>query len=440
MNFDVTSSSGQKLWEKAKRLIPGGNMLLSKRAEMFLPSGWPAYYSKAKGCYTWDLDGNQYVDMSIMGVGTNILGYSDPDVDEAVKQAISSSNMSSLNCPEEVWLAESLIEIHPWADMVRLARTGGEANAIAVRIARAATGRDAIAICGYHGWHDWYLATNLQDENSLEEHLLPGLQPNGVPAGLKGTTLPFSYNRLDQLEKLIAENSIAAVKMEVKRNDDPCDGFLEGVRSLCSRNGIVLIFDECTSGFRETVGGLHLKYGIEPDMAIFGKALGNGYAITSIIGRRSVMESTQSTFISSTFWTERIGPSAALKTLEKMDKVESWKAITHTGHNVKRLWQELSDKYGLKICISGLDSLASFSFVVPEANKYKTLLTQEMLKRGYLASTSFYASTAHTVDIIERYSEDLREVFQLIAECMEEGSIDSLLDGPVCQSGFKRLN
>jgi glutamate-1-semialdehyde 2,1-aminomutase len=136
-------------------------MLLSKRAEMFLPDQWPAYFSKAKGCKVWDLDGKEYIDMSIMGIGTNTLGYGHPEVDEAVHQTVTAGNMSTFNCPEEVYLAERLVELHPWADMVRLARSGGEANAVAIRIARAASGRDKVAICGYHGWHDWYLAANL---------------------------------------------------------------------------------------------------------------------------------------------------------------------------------------------------------------------------------------------------------------------------------------
>ena len=190
-NEGAVMGSGQKLWKRAKKVIPGGNMLLSKRPEMFLPDQWPAYYSKAEGCKVWDLDDNELIDMSIMGIGTNVLGYAHPEVDEAVIQAVRSSNMSTLNSPEEVYLAEKLIELHPWADMVRFARTGGEANAIAIRIARAASGRDKIAICGYHGWHDWYLATNLKDDHGLDNHLLPGLSPSGVPQDLKGTTLPF---------------------------------------------------------------------------------------------------------------------------------------------------------------------------------------------------------------------------------------------------------
>ena len=187
-------STGQKLWARAKKVIPGGNMLFSKRPEMYLPNIWPAYFSKTEGCSVWDLDGNKYYDMSIMGVGTNILGYNNKIIDDAVKQVIDKGNMSTFNCPEEVYLSEKLIELHPWAEMVRLARTGGEANAVAVRIARACTNNKKIAVCGYHGWHDWYLAANLSENNSLSDHLIAGLDPRGVPNDLKNTIFPFSYN------------------------------------------------------------------------------------------------------------------------------------------------------------------------------------------------------------------------------------------------------
>src|SRR3972149_3637810 len=332
-------------------------MLLSKRAEMFLPDQWPAYFSKAKGCKVWDLDGREYIDMSIMGIGTNILGYGHPEVDDAVRKTIDSGNMSTFNCPEEVYLAERLIELHPWADMARFARSGGEANAVAIRIARAASGKDKVAICGYHGWHDWYLSANLGDNKNLAGHLLPGLDPAGVPKVLKNTVFPFNYNNFEELESLVSKHDIGVIKMEVSRNKGPENNFLHKVRKLASDKNIILIFDECTSGFRQTFGGLHKLYGVEPDMAMFGKALGNGYAITATIGKRAVMEAAQSTFISSTFWTERIGPTAALKTLEVMEREKSWERITQTGQAIGKLWQTLADKHGLPIQVSGLPAM-----------------------------------------------------------------------------------
>ena len=439
-NEGGSMGTGQKLWKRAKQVIPGGNMLLSKRAEMFLPDQWPAYFSKAKGCKVWDLDGKEYIDMSIMGIGTNILGYGNQEVDDAVRGTIDAGNMSTLNCPEEVYLAEKLVELHPWAQMVRLARSGGEANAIAIRIARAASGKDKVAICGYHGWHDWYLSANLGDDKNLAGHLLPGLEPNGVPQNLRGTVFPFNYNNYAELEALVNDHDIGVIKMEVVRSQGPQDNFLHKVRKLATERGIVLIFDECTSGFRETFGGLHKKYGVEPDMAMFGKAMGNGYGITATIGKREVMEAAQTTFISSTFWTERIGPTAALKTLEVMERVKSWDQITHVGSDITSKWMAMADKYGLSITTNGLPSLTGFSFTGSNALAYKTLITQEMLSKGYLAATSVYVCTDHTQDVVGNYFQTLDPIFALIRECEDGRDVMSLLKGPICHGGFKRLN
>ena len=439
-NEGVGMGTGQKLWKRAKRVIPGGSMLLSKRAEMFLPDQWPAYFARAKGCRVWDLDGNEYIDMSLMGIGTNILGYGHPEVDAAVQQTVAAGNMSTLNCPEEVYVAERLLELHPWAQMVRFARSGGEANAIAIRIARAASGRYKVAFCGYHGWHDWYLAANLSDGTNLSGHLLPGLEPNGVPDNLRDTVYPFNYNRYDELEALTKAHDIGVIKMEVSRNQGPAPGFLEKVRELATRKGIVLIFDECTSGFRQTFGGLHRLYGVEPDMATFGKALGNGYAITGVVGRREVMEAAQTSFISSTFWTERIGPAAALKTLEVMERLRSWDTITSIGRVIADRWAALAKSHGLAITVQGLPALIGFSFNTEKHLAYKTLLTQEMLAKGFLAGTNVYVCIEHTRDVLDSFFESLDSVFALIKDCENGRDVFGLLRGPVCHAGFKRLN
>jgi glutamate-1-semialdehyde 2,1-aminomutase len=415
-------------------------MLLSKRAEMFLPDQWPAYFNRAKGCTVWDLDGRPYIDMSIMGIGTNTLGYGHPEVDEAVRKTVTAGNMSTLNCPEEVYLAERLVELNPWAQMVRLTRSGGEANAVAIRIARAASGKDKVAFCGYHGWHDWYLAANLGDEKTLAGHLLPGLEPRGVPEGLRGTVHAFNYNNFAELEALVNAHDIGVIVMEVVRNVGPMDGFLDKVRRLATERGIVLMFDECTSGFRQTFGGLFTQYAVEPDLAMFGKALGNGYALNAVVGRREVMEAAQTTFISSTFWTERIGPTAALKTLEVMKRVKSWEQITSTGREITAKWQALAAAHGLSITTSGLPALTSFAVTSPNALAYKTLITQEMLAKGYLAGTSVYVCIEHTPDVVAGYFDALDGVFRLIKECEDGRDIASFLRGPICHEGFKRLN
>ncbi|MBD1141567.1 aminotransferase class III-fold pyridoxal phosphate-dependent enzyme [Pelagibacterales bacterium SAG-MED32] len=436
----INQGTGQKLYKKAKKIIPGGNMLLSKRPEMFLPDLWPSYYKKTKGCYVWDMDNIRFLDMSIMGIGTNILGYSNKEVDDAVKNVVKSGNMSTLNCPEEVYLAEKLIELHKWADMAKFARSGGEANAMAIRIARASSGKDNVAICGYHGWHDWYLASNINDKNNLTEHLLPNLESNGVPKALKNTIFPFKYNDYEALYEIVKNKNIGTIKMEVLRNEEPRNDFLQKVRKLADEKNIILIFDECTSGFRQTFGGLHKYYNVEPDIAMFGKALGNGYAITSVIGKKEIMKNAQSTFISSTFWTERIGPAAAIKTLEVMKKIKSWKKITNTGSNLKKQWSKLASKNNLNIKISGLAALASFSIESKNSNKYKTYITQEMLRNRILASNIVYVCTEHSNEIIDKYLFYLDKIFKTIGECEEGRDIDKLLIKDQCHVGFRRLN
>ena len=430
---------GQKLYSKAKQIVAGGNMLLSKRPEMFLPEQWPSYFSKSKGCEVWDLDGNKYID-TLMMPGTNSLGYNYEEIDEAVKDTINSGNMSTLNAPEEVELTERLVELHPWADMARFARSGGEANSVAIRLARAASGKDNVAFCGYHGWHDWYLASNLSDTKGLDGHLLPGLNPHGVPKNLKDSVHPFEYNNFDKLEELVKTKNIGVIKMEVYRNKEPENNFLHRVRKLANQHNIVLVFDECTSGFRKNYGGPHKLYDVEPDVAMFGKALGNGYAVTAVLGKREVMQAAEKSFISSTFWTERIGSSAALATLKAMDKEKSWEKITSTGESVNQEWLKLSQEFELPITISGLAALTTFTFKSDNALAYKTLITQEMLKKGYLAATAVYVCTAHTPDIIKTYLENLKPIFQTIKECEEGRDVMKLLEGPIAHNGFKRLN
>jgi len=286
---------------------------------MFLPEQWPSYFSRARGVEVTDVDGNTYVDMSMMAIGACVLGYADQDVDSAVKAGIDAGSASTLNAPEEVELAELLCELHPWAEMVRYARAGGEAMMIAVRIARAKTGKDKVAFSGYHGWCDWYLAANLADEAALDGQLMPGLDPAGVPRGLKGTALPFHYNRLDQLKAIVDANrgELGVIVMEPQRGETPAPGFLEAVRDIATEIGAVLIFDEVTTGWRMTNGGIHLLLGVNPDIAVFAKAMANGYPMAAILGTSSVMEAAQSTFISSTNWTERVGTVAALATIRK---------------------------------------------------------------------------------------------------------------------------
>lgn len=437
-NIGITMNKGQKTWIRANEIIPGGTMLFSKNPDLHLPKLWPAYFSKAKGCYIWDLDGKKFSDLHLMGVGTNILGYGNRDVDKKVIRSILDGNMSTLNSIEEIELADKLIELHPWSEMARFTRSGGEANSVAIRIARAYSGKDNIAICGYHGWHDWYLSSNLANKNNLNNHLMKSLSINGVPKNLKNTTFTFEYNNFHSLQNLVNKHDIGVVKLEVERNIPPQNNFLKKIRKLCDDNNIILIFDECTSGFRANFGGLHLKYGINPDMAIFGKALGNGYAINAIIGKKNIMEASNNTFISSTFWTERVGPTAALETLRVMEKIKSWEIISKIGEKIKKKWFSIAKQHKLNIKIQGIDALPNFTFVSKNNNAYKTFISQEMIKKNILASNTVYTCIYHETKLLDSYFNILNDTFFKISKCEHESeNIYNLLKVPTAITGIR---
>ena len=436
---------GQELYKRAKQIIPGGTQLLSKRPEMYLPEQWPAYFSKAEGPYVWDLDGRRYTDMSNFSVGACPLGYADPDVNAAVKKAVDNGNISTLNCPEEVELAESLVELHPWAEMVRYARGGGDAMVVAVRIARARTGRSKVAFCGYHGWHDWYLAANLSQKDNLGEKgiHLGGLEPAGVPKELAGTALPFRHHSLQELKKILSDHpgEIAAIVTEVQRGDPMPQGNLQAIRELADQVGAVLIFDEVTSGFRLNVGGVHLLYGVNPDIAVFAKAMGNGYPVGAVIGRETVMQAVQKSFVSSTYWTERIGFVAALETIRKMKAIDAPGKMIQAGKKVQQIWSEAAVCHGVPVQVGPkvMYPLSHLKFEVENARAVKTLWCQLMLDAGYLDNTGFYATAVHTDEVLRGYQKVVDGVFCELSDAIKKGLVQSRLRGPIAHSGFERL-
>jgi glutamate-1-semialdehyde 2,1-aminomutase len=439
---DWSATSGPELYRRAKRLIPGGTQLLSKRPEMFLPEHWPAYSSHSRGCEVWDLQGRRLVDMATHGIGSCLLGYADPDVNAAVKAAVDAGSMSLLNSPREVELAERLLEMHPWAENVRYARTGGEIMAVAVRIARAATGRDTVAVCGYHGWSDWYLAANLCEENALGGLLLPGLEPAGVPRGLAGTTRTFHYNRIDELEAVVAEcgDDLAAIVMEPYRAQAPEEGFLSRVREIADSCGAVLVFDEITIAFRLARGGAHTLFGVEPDLAAYAKSLSNGFAMAALVGREAVMQAAQTSFISSTYWTEALGPAAAVATLGKMAAMDLPAHLRAVGGRLQAGLRALAERHGLEVGVSGPEALTHLHF--PEAGEeplLRTLFTQEMLERGFLAGAGIYLTASHDEGVIDGYLAACDEVFGVLADALGAGDVRGRLAGPPAHTGFCRL-
>ena len=436
-------SKTQMLYSHAKQVIPGGVQLLSKRPEMFAPDQWPAYAEKANGCEVWDLDGNHYYDMTTNGIGACLLGYANPHVTKAVVDCVQKGSMSSLNVPEEVYLADKLCELHPWAESVRFARTGGETCSVAVRIARATTGRSLVAICGYHGWSDWYLAANLGDSSRLDGSHLPGLQPDGVPRQLHGSALTFNYNDVEAFDEIIRDygDELACVIMEPLRSEMPPAGWLEHVREETHRAGALLIFDEITIGWRLALGGSHKVLGVNPDMATFAKALGNGHPIGAVIGTKEAMDGAQTSFISSTYWTESVGPTAALATIEEMEKVRIWEHIRYIGEIVQKDWIETAAQHEVGIECTGIPCLAHFAFT-KYPKELKTLYTVLMLKEGFLANTAIYPTLAHTEEIMSLYRSAMDKVFAQIAAVLKKDDYQAILDaigGPVCQTGFARL-
>ena len=434
----VKMNKNKSLWKKAIKIIPSGNSFLSKNPSRFKSNEWPTYFSKSKGSMIWDLNGKKYCDFSLMGVGTNILGYSNAKIDKEVIRKIKDGNMTTLNCPEEVYLAERLLYIHPWFEMARFARTGGEANAMAIRIARAHSKKDNVAICGYHGWHDWYLSSNLSNRNNLNYHLTNNVKTAGVNAKLKNTTFLFRYNDIERLEYLLKNKKIGIIKMEVERIIKPDMKFLKKVKNLSKKYNAVLIFDECTSGFRESLGGVFHKYKIFPDIVTYGKAIGNGHAITAVVARKKFLRSAEDTFISSTFWSERIGFVAALSTIKIMKEKKVFESVIKIGKNIKLKWYEIAKKHSIEIKIFGKDSIPQFKFI-NYSQIYKTYLTQEMLKNNFLASTTIYVSIAHKQKILQKYYKILNQVFYRISK-NDIKKIRSSIKGDIAHTEINRLN
>lgn len=438
-NKKISKFENYKKWIKNKNIVNEGVGLLSKRPEQFLPVGWPTYYKKAKDCFVWCNDEKKYLDFSLMGVGTNILGYADSQVNKVAIKKIKDSNCSTLISEDEKELADELVSMHPWSSKTIFARTGAEANAVALRVARLNTDNKAVAVCGYHGWHDWYLAANMNDDKLKHIHL-EGLNSDGIPNALGKFIFPFMFNDLKGFKKLINRNSnIGVVFMEVERNIKLDIKFLKEIRKICNKKKIVLIFDECSSGFRETYGGIHLKYKVYPDIAVFGKSIANGIPLTAIIGKEYIMNKAKDSFISSTFWSDTLGPSVGLATLKKMKKIKSWKLITNSGKKIKKLWRNLSKKHKIEIIISGIDAMPNFQFKSKKNLYYRNFLTQEFLKNKILASNIVYCSVHH-YKYLKLYYKILDQIFYKISKFENEMNISDFLDYPLSNEGFGRLN
>jgi glutamate-1-semialdehyde 2,1-aminomutase len=432
MDIQKTSHSVEKsyeLYREALEIIPGGVQLISRRPTLYAPGLTPPYVSRGKGARFWDLDGNEYIDF-MMCVGASILGYADDAVDDAVLAQIRQGTAYSVNHPLEVELARELIAAIPCAEAVRYCKGGGEANAIAVRIARGYTGREKVLFCGYHGWHDWYLAANLENDSALDSHLLPGIRPQGVPHGLAGTALPFRYNDLDSLEQQLERNrgQVAAIILEASRGASlPAPGFLEGVRALATAHGAVLIFDEVVTGFRIALGGAQERFGVTPDLATYAKAISNGYAMGAVVGRHEVMQVVGEMFVSSTYWSDAVGLAAALATVRELRRRDAFAQIGAFGTRFGQHFDQLAEEHDLPLRAAGLPqqfSIAATSGDATAKRGLKDLYVQEMTKRGFFTSFGVSPSYAHTDDDLDLATAAWREVFPTMRAALRDGDWD----------------
>ena len=413
----------KKFWKRALKIIPGGNGLLSKRPERFLRDNWPIYFSKAKGIQIWDLNNKKFLDMSLMGVGTSTLGYANSFIDDKVKKNINKGTSTTLNCIEELQLAEKILKYDKFADQVRFARGGGEAMSFAIRLARSKHKKTKIAFSGYHGWHDWYVAANLKNKKNLNNHLLKNLDPLGIPKELKDSAIPFRFNNFEDLLKIVNTKKLSAIVIECGRYNYLSKYFVKNINKLCKEKKICLIIDEITTGWRETNGGLYKLLGLKPDIVVYGKSLGNGYAISAIVGKKKYMNNANKTFASSVAWTERVGFTAGISVIDYFTKKNVSKHLVKIGRVIKKGWLASAKKNKIEIELGEVKTIPTFRFKYGNNNeKLYTMFTSLMLKEKYLATNAIYLSYKHNQNDIKKYLASFEKVLQKISIILKKKS------------------
>ena len=434
-------NEGYKLWKKSTKVIPGGNGLLSKRPERYASHLWPTYFEKSKGISLIDLSGKKWKDFAQMGVGAAILGYNNKEVNDYVCSFINKGINTTLNCPEEYLLAKKLIKINSFASLVRFSRSGGEAMSMALRIARAKTNSYKVAFSGYHGWHDWYLATNLNSKNGLDEQLLPGLKTNGVPKKLINTAFPFKYNSVTELKKIIKNNTdLKIIIVEGARSEIISNEMSKYLEYLKLKKKFIIIVDEITSGLRTSLSGAYKLTKLTPNIVVYGKALGNGFAINAILGDNT-LDVSQETFISSSFHTERVGFVAAIKTIEIIEREKLWKYFNKIGNRIIKSYKSIANSHNIKLITNNFYPLPSFQFQYGYLNNiYNTYVIQELLKKNYLAANSVYLSMSHSEREVDKYLYNLDMVFKKLSKIIKnKEKKENFLEIPIIDQGFKRL-
>jgi glutamate-1-semialdehyde 2,1-aminomutase len=430
-------------YKRAGELIPGWTQLISRRASQYAYGVSPIYARSAKGSRFIDLDGTEYIDW-VNAVGAIILGHADDVVDSAVKSQIDRGSIYTVSNPLEITLAEELIDTIPSAEMVRYTKGGGEACAVAVRIARGTTGRDKILFCGYHGWHDWYQAANYLVDPESGEYPFAGIEPIGVPKVLANTVAPFTYGDLEGLEKLLRESQgeVAAIMMEPLRSELPPPGYLNSVQTLARKHDVILIFDEVSCGWRLSIGGVQKHLGVTPDMTVVAKAMSNGYPMGAVVGSREVMEPASRMFVSSSYWSDNIGLVAALTTIQELKRRDSEARFQKIGEKLRAGLTGAIAASGLTGACTGLHTHPAIAIELSDEalrRKVNTLFVQEMAKRRIHCSTSFNLTLAHTDADIQQTVEAATEALRVIKRGLDAGNVDSLLECEIKKDPFRRL-
>ena len=418
--------SGQLL-DRALNSIPLASQTFSKSLTQYPRGVSPFFIEKGKGARVWDVDGNEYVDF-VNALAAVTLGYCDKDIDGAVQEQMKSGVTFSLPHKLEMEVAEKLIQIIPCAEKVRFAKNGTDATSAAIRIARAYTGKEHIAVCGYHGWQDWYIGSTTRDL--------------GVPQSVKELTHKFEYNNIKSLEKIFQEQELACVIMEPMNIEYPKDGFLKGVKELAHKNNALFILDETVTGFRYSLGGAQELFGVMPDLATFGKGMTNGYPLSAVVGSNEVMQKVEDIFFSGTFGGETLSLAAASKIIDKYKKEQVIEHFSEVGsYLLEKLNQLINDKnLGDIFRTSGHPS---WSFLhIKEQKKYntfeiKTFFLQEMFKRGILTLGSHNISFSHTKEIVDQLLDVYTEVLPMVKENIKNQTLLESIQGVVLQPLFK---
>ncbi len=414
----LTIAKSQRLWNRALKVIPSGTQTLSKGPDQFVRGVYPIYLKRGRGCYVWDVDGNRYIDYP-MALGPIILGYQYKAVNRAIEKQLKDGTTFTLMHPLEVELAELLVELIPCAEMVRFGKNGVDATSAAVRVARAHTGREKVAFCGYHGYQDWYAIATPRNK--------------GIPGCLKDYIFEFSYNDAASLDKIFREHpeEIACVIME-QPGVEPEDKFLQKVIDAAHAHGALFILDEIVTGFRYALGGAQEYYHIMPDLACFGKGMSNGMPLSCVVGKRGIMESFTEVFFSTTFGGETLSLAAAIATINELRKKDVISHLWKRGLQWKNGFNELAASLEVGASVGGAGPRTHFIFKDKDGKDsvgMRSLFMQETVKRGILFGGPVFMTYAHTDADIRKTLGVCEVALRIVKKAVEKDGIDDYMEG-----------